>query len=1300
MSVLSDLKAAFRQAIKVVSGGPNNRTRGLGLIGVLDSFLDSVLLLEDLPATLVTNKVRGTHKQVISLADRNALQSRQVLMAGTECYVIAENKTYVVSRNDALLTGQGFLAFVDGESAVTCRAEWGQTMAADAQARAAVRRYRAITADWALDELMKIQLGAQDEFFSARAAGGPFPAPTQAGQTTPDWFPAAAPVPPTALSQALSLAYARYYLTNPAGGIVAGRLYPITDAWNGGAATQVVYLEGLSNMSFAPIGYLNGAQVSVNVAAGTTAPVGGGSAPISKTYAELKVLVDAGTLVPGQEYVVNDYQTIHQIVSSQDICENGVILPGVLATYTGGDPATNGCDPLLLKAATTNTFSTEAKSLLYPEDEIDYYFNHDFFGAYANTYSGILDPALRKGDIGRRRYPNKQLETQYDFRFWRLRRYKVTGRKTDLNNDLGFYDNSHFGGSVVYDPTLCSILGMLNPGNAPLLFQFPATNDRPVAVFYGVNNEAHDFEIVMNDGRVFTQINNAPAGTFQPEMTFLGVTVGSLAAGYTKYLLYEVTNHYADFIGKHLCSTTNGNPQSGAIFNFDPLDYKDYYTFTGSYQNGANNTIAADQSYNQYYSVEITGGYNDIPDVVFAGGADSVRLSSEAYDCTFFAYLYQVDLVDSANLTAVNRFSQVNITGCYSSDFNGLNGLKATGSVTNCFFSDRQYLYNVQSLNVGNITNGYFFDSHDIVSEDITYSFFVEVTTKATLKRVNLSGIWLANGVNLTSDVNLNLANIISRAYALPQQTHIVGFVPGSYPSAPTYFYEVIAADGTPTRKSIDGLITYSPGGSAGNNGTNLAHLDATQTFTGNNTFSQTIGLIDPSGQFPSQVGFLNNQQLDFHDNDQGLQASSEMYLQASGLQMNVPDGTFGGQKRIAISQEQIAFGNQGGLLRSRAGFVGIFLDSASKTLSFQAEHLTAQPGIGPNDLVVMSQLAGANIAEVAGHNSFVSYATYGALDTAISGQSAPTDSTGPNGTTQFVDGLYTVVKLLDAFAESILTLRPNICYQFGNGTGFANLITDLGLAVQCKITGVPFAPSRPMRVQLSGLSDVIYEGAIHEASGGASAVAMSGSAKLRHTGMVRGGYSDAGAILLQDTARYLLHGTVYSSGKSVATLSGNSYAELHLTEPAVGFFAPGFVLADNAELILSGGYHAGIEGQDRGILRMSGNAKATLQDGVYYGVNNTPIVMSGTCELRIDSGVNFKANQSSATPYLISGPATCKVYVAAGAKLAGAIDPALTIINVPANGPVAAPFVFAPNGTRYQVGVSNTGQPVFTLAP
>lgn len=133
-----NLKLLWRQVIKVVAGGPSDKTRGGNLIDALDQLTDSAILPEDLPALLATNKLRGTPKIVGTMAARAALETAGVLTVATSCYVqntagvseanagvVAPPAVYVVARNATLPATQGFLAYEDGgDTSSVVRCEW------------------------------------------------------------------------------------------------------------------------------------------------------------------------------------------------------------------------------------------------------------------------------------------------------------------------------------------------------------------------------------------------------------------------------------------------------------------------------------------------------------------------------------------------------------------------------------------------------------------------------------------------------------------------------------------------------------------------------------------------------------------------------------------------------------------------------------------------------------------------------------------------------------------------------------------------------------------------------------------------------------------------------------------------------------------------------------------------------------------------------------------------------------------------------------------------------------------------
>ena len=134
------------------------------------------------------------------------------------------------------------------------------------------------------------------------------------------------------------------------------------------------------------------------------------STPINKTYTELQDLVLNNLLIPESVYIITDYQTKHLIPNSdpQEINIGNI-------------------EPLTLIAATTNTFYIEAKSSLFPTDIIHYRFDDD------SCEDGTRDVENKKwaggtsrpGYIQYRKSTTNNLSTHYDWRNYKVRRWKL-----------------------------------------------------------------------------------------------------------------------------------------------------------------------------------------------------------------------------------------------------------------------------------------------------------------------------------------------------------------------------------------------------------------------------------------------------------------------------------------------------------------------------------------------------------------------------------------------------------------------------------------------------------------------------------------------------------------------------------------------------------------------------------------------------------------------------------------------------------------------------------------------------------
>ena len=167
---------------------------------------------------------------------------------------------------------------------------------------------------------------------------------------------------------------------------------------------------------------------------------GGSSLPVSNTYAELKAMIAAGTLVPGQRYLFSDFQTVHYITdgnSNQDLTS---IITGPV-------------EPMIVTAISPTQFHSQAISLLYPQDDINIDFEpmnwiNDLSFADQNLGPApeIIVPGW-KGTISFRHDRLNDISMGFDWKHCKFRRWKYAYATYDpLNATYGY-------GSAVIDGT-------------------------------------------------------------------------------------------------------------------------------------------------------------------------------------------------------------------------------------------------------------------------------------------------------------------------------------------------------------------------------------------------------------------------------------------------------------------------------------------------------------------------------------------------------------------------------------------------------------------------------------------------------------------------------------------------------------------------------------------------------------------------------------------------------------------------------------------------------------------------------
>jgi hypothetical protein len=181
---------------------------------------------------------------------------------------------------------------------------------------------------------------------------------------------------------------------------------------------------------------------------------------IVKTYQELTLLSSQNSLIIGQKYLLNDFQTTHNIIDGSS---------STLNTLLYSVPT----EPLILTAVSTNGFDPFVQSTVYPNDIIKYTINNIYQKKQGKSWTSST--GAQKGIIYYREDTVNNIIAYYDWREVRFRRWKVN--YTDLSNTPFSYQfNTGSNDYVLWDTTV-------NTGKDPRLgitsetgISFKATN--------------------------------------------------------------------------------------------------------------------------------------------------------------------------------------------------------------------------------------------------------------------------------------------------------------------------------------------------------------------------------------------------------------------------------------------------------------------------------------------------------------------------------------------------------------------------------------------------------------------------------------------------------------------------------------------------------------------------------------------------------------------------------------------------------------------------------------------------------
>ncbi len=476
----------------------------------------------------------------------------------------------------------------------------------------------------------------------------------------------------------------------------------------------------------------------------------GSTAPISITYSELYDIYSNGDgFSIGQQYLITDYQTIHNIpnastdpipvdvlqvgvqytievlIDGDDFTNVGFISNGVPFIATDINPNnwvytdvydylyTADIEPLLVTASGQYSLKPETYSSLFPQDVIYYNIESD----------QNLMPGCTKGYINRRIDTVQNNDFPFDFRNAKFRRWQI--EVTDEWSDTTTYSKN----DVVIDP------------------------DNNSTIYIAIKDNFSGDTITNTDNwRMFEWENLSYVSTYSGTWQIGNINI-SCSGGYADYNMWSDWNNYSSSYSNKIDITgvneNNGeilrdfnnvvfgtyfcNNSIGSCFYDNSIVYNFYnnsivYNF---YNNSIGNSFYSNSIGSQFYGNSIGNDFNDMIfgdnnyNMVFGNDNHRIIFGNNNYNITFG----NRNNVDITNITFGNN--NVNIT------FGNNNSNIAFGDDnSNITFGDDNI--GIEGENGDVILSGY---ANYILLNDLSYLYLPNITgdyTKVVKKIQNL----------------------------------------------------------------------------------------------------------------------------------------------------------------------------------------------------------------------------------------------------------------------------------------------------------------------------------------------------------------------------------------------------------------------------------------------------------------------------------------------------------------------------------------------------------------------------------